>query len=367
MFEMKKIIFTVLIFALGLGICGCASAPQSEPAAETRVITDALGREVEIPAVIERIVPLGNAPRMCTYLGLQDRFVAVTQSETSSNPLMAYGWYNQEDWKDMPIAASGGYGVIHPEVILEAAPDLIICTYEQEIVDDIVRQTGLPVIAVSQGELFGEDYDEALRIIADACGVEARAEELIACIDSCLADLEARCKGQSSPEALAAAATFRGGHGIGGVYVKYSLFDVIFADDVTDEMDKGSWGDGIEVDLEQVMAWDPEYIFLDAGNVGLVQAELEQMPDYFRQLGAFESGKVYQCPNSTSNYSNVEIPLVSAYYIASVLYPQAFADMDFEVKAEEIFSLFLGHEGFLSVLEEHGFEYKQLNFGDLNA
>lgn len=364
---MKKIIFTVLILALCLSLCGCAADKPAEPAAEIRTITDALGREVEIPAVVERIVPLGNAPRMCTYLGLQDRFVTVTQSEINDNPLMAYGWYNQDSWKDMPIAASGGYGVIHPEVILEAEPDLIICTYEQEIVEDIVRQTGLPVIAVAQGELFGEDYDEALRIIAEACGVQSRAEELIAYIDGCLEDLEARCQGQSSPEALAAAATFRGGHGIGGVYVKYSLFDAIFADDVTDELDRGSWGHGLEVDLEQVMSWDAEYIFLDAGNVGLVQAEIEQMPDYFAQLSAFNSGNVYQCPNSTSNYSNVEIPLVSAYYIASILYPDAFADVDFEAKAEEIFSLFLGHDDFLSVLEEHGFEYKNLSFGDLNG
>ncbi len=364
---MKKILFTVLLIALCLSLCGCAAERAVEPAAETRIITDALGREVEIPAVIERIVPLGNAPRMCTYLGLQERFVTVTQSEISDNPLMAYGWYNQESWKDMSIGASGGYGVIHPEVILEAEPDLIICTYEPEIVEDIVRQTGLPVIAVAQGELFGEDYDQALRIIAEACGVEARAEELIGFIHGCLEDLETRCAGQTSPEALAAAATFRGGHGIGGVYVKYSLFDVIGANDVTDELDRGSWGHGLEVDLEQVMSWDPEYIFLDAGNVGLVQAEIEQMPDYFAQLSAFKSGRVYQCPNSTSNYSNVEIPLASAYYIGSVLYPEAFADVDFEARAEEIFSLFLGHEGFLSVLREHGYDYKNLDFGELNG
>lgn len=364
---MKKILSTVLLIALCLSLCGCAAERAAEPAAETRIITDALGREVEIPAVIERIVPLGNAPRMCTYLGLQERFVTVTQSEISENPLMAYGWYNQDGWKDMPIGASGGYGVIHPEVILEAEPDLIICTYEPEIVEDIVRQTGLPVIAVAQGELFGEDYDQALRIIAEACGVEARAEELIGFIHGCLEDLEARCAGQTSPEALAAAATFRGGHGIGGVYVKYSLFDVIGANDVTDELDRGSWGHGLEVDLEQVMSWDPEYIFLDAGNVGLVQAEIEQMPDYFAQLSAFKSGKVYQCPNSTNNYSNVEIPLTSAYYIGSVLYPEAFADVDFEAKAEEIFSMFLGHEGFLSVLREHGYDYRNLDFGELNG
>lgn len=30
----------------------------------TRMFTDALGREVEIPTKVERIVPLGNTPRM---------------------------------------------------------------------------------------------------------------------------------------------------------------------------------------------------------------------------------------------------------------------------------------------------------------
>jgi len=91
------------------------------------------------------------------------------------------------------------------------------------------------------------------------------------------------------------------------------------------------------------------------------------MPDYFAQLSAFKSGRVYQCPNSTNNYSNVEIPLASAYYIGSVLYPEAFADVDFEARAEEIFSMFLGHEGFLSVLREHGYDYRNLDFGELNG
>lgn len=41
-----------------------------DSAGATRKITDSVGREVEIPNEVNTIVPLGNTPRMITYLGL---------------------------------------------------------------------------------------------------------------------------------------------------------------------------------------------------------------------------------------------------------------------------------------------------------
>ena len=66
------------------------TAPQAENAmeepapadeAETRIITDGLGREVEVPAKVERIVTLGNASRMATYLLLSDKMVSVASGD----------------------------------------------------------------------------------------------------------------------------------------------------------------------------------------------------------------------------------------------------------------------------------------------
>lgn len=381
--RIKKILTVILAAALVCSAAACRSAKDEKPAhtqtennmdkteegaaEETRVITDALGREVEIPAVVERIVPLGNAARLGTYLGVQDKFVTISEGDLSENPFMAYGWYNHDLWKELPVASSGGYGVFHPEVILEADPDVILCTYEPDIVESIEEATGIPVVAAAQGKLFAEDYEQSLRIFGEVCGVSDRAEEVIGFIHTCLDDLNNRTKDlaqEEKPLVLGAAATFRGGHGISGVYVDYPVFGAIAANDAAVGLEKADFDTGVEVDKEKILEWDPEIIFLDAGNMGLVETEYKEDPGFFQQLSAVKNGQVYQWPNSTANYTNLEIPLVSAYYSGSVLYPEAFEDINFEEKAAEIFKFFLGHEDFLKVLEENNGGYKKITLGE---
>lgn len=377
---MKKLASLLLILGILLSLCACGAAnqpaptaaaettaePTEEPAAEpeTRIVVDGLGREIEVPAKVETIVTLGNASRMATYLGLADKMITVTSGDNNDSVVMAYGYYNHDIWADLPVCSSGGYGEINPEVIIEASPDVILCTFEEDIVANIEEQLGRKVVAAPQGTLFAEDYEHALRVFGEACGVSDRAETVIAFIQECLADLDSRTSSiadDNKPTALCAAATFRGGHGIAGVYANNAVFATMNAKDVTvGYIDAQK---GVEVDKEQVLEWNPDLIVLDASNLGLVENEYAEDPAFFESLNAVKNGELYQWPNSTSNYTNVEIPLVNAYYIGSVMFPEAFADVDFETKAEEIFRFFLGHDGYLSVLNNAGMGYGSVVLG----
>ena len=377
---MKKLASLLLILGILLSLCACGAAnqpaptaaaettaePTEEPAAEpeTRIVVDGLGREIEVPAKVETIVTLGNASRMATYLGLADKMITVTSGDNNDSVVMAYGYYNHDIWADLPVCSSGGYGEINPEVIIEASPDVILCTFEEDIVANIEEQLGRKVVAAPQGTLFAEDYEHALRVFGEACGVSDRAETVIAFIQECLADLDSRTSSiadDNKPTALCAAATFRGGHGIAGVYANNAVFATVNAKDVTvGYIDAQK---GVEVDKEQVLEWNPDLIVLDASNLGLVENEYAEDPAFFESLNAVKNGELYQWPNSTSNYTNVEIPLVNAYYIGSVMFPEAFADVDFETKAEEIFRFFLGHDGYLSVLNNAGMGYGPVTLG----
>ena len=75
---MKRLIAWLIVLALTLSLAAFTPAF----AEETRTIVDGLGREVEVPAQVERIVPLGNASRMATYLGLADKMVTVASGST---------------------------------------------------------------------------------------------------------------------------------------------------------------------------------------------------------------------------------------------------------------------------------------------
>lgn len=367
---MKKPLLAIIIIILMVGICtGCGNSSTTGTSGSTnpgtRTITDSLGREVNVPAKIERIVPLGNAPRVITYLGLADKVVGYSGMDPSRlTPVTAYAYANKERWEGLPIVGTDSAGMTdyYPEQIISVEPDVIVCSYTKDVADEIQNKTGIPVVVVPMGTLFEQDYEQAIRLAGDVCGAPGRAEEVIAYINDSLNDLKSRASivpATEKPSVLGAAATFKGAHGIEGVYTKYAVFEAILANDVT----KGIFDAAsvVIIDKEQIIEWDPEYIFFDSGGTGLVKADYADNPDFYAQLSAFQNENLYQYPSSTSYYSNIEIPIVNAYYVASLLYPDRFEDIDFENKANEVFRFFLGVENYLNELEEFGHDYGKVN------
>ncbi|NMD43653.1 MAG: ABC transporter substrate-binding protein [Firmicutes bacterium] len=359
---MRKTFVLILVAVLLAGVlCGCAGNSGRTTGGDTRTITDMLGREVEIPIKVETIVPLANTPRMITYLGLADRAVGIGgMSSDDISPVTAYAYANKELWADLPVVGTDSMGATdyYPEEIIKANPDLILCSYTRELADEIQTKTGIPVVAVPMGTLFGEDYEAALRLLADVCGVPERAETVIAFINGCLEDLKARTAEipeKDKPSVLGAAATFKGSHGIEGVYIKYTVFETIGANDVTADIPEK--GGAVLVDKEKIIDWDPEFVFLDSSGVDIVRTDFRENPDFYAHLSAVRDRKVYQYPSSTSYYSNVEIPLVNCYYVGTIVFPEQFADIDFEEKANEIFEFFLGAKNYIKEFEASGSGY----------
>jgi len=367
---LKRILVLFMILAIIFSIIGCSSPSinsSKQPKNQGRTIIDSYGREVEIPEVVERIVPLGNAPRLITYLGLSEKVVGIPQCEHTDSPLMAYAYINRDNWKDLPNVGNDslGAGEWYPEEILSCQPDIIITNYEKEVANNIQSQTGIPVVSVSTPPLFSEEYNNTLRIIGEACGVSERAETIIKFINSSLEDIKKRTSqiaNENKPNVLAAGATFKGSHSIDGIYAKYPVFEILHAKDVAKDISDISTG--LMVDREQLLAWDPDMIFFDASSMELVNMDYSEDPTFFHQLKAVKEGQLYQWPNSTWHWSNVEIPLVTAYYVGALLYPEAFDDIEFEKKTAEIFELFLNKSDYLSILEKEDVGYKKVILGE---
>lgn len=369
--SLKKPIAIALVLLLSVFVfAGCTSSEepktdtnQKSEQSDTRKVVDALGREVEIPATVEKIVPLGNTPRMVVYLGLAENVVGVGGMQRDNiTPLTAYAYATKDTWADLPLVGTDAAGATdyYPEQIISVQPDVILCTYTAELADEIQDKTGIPTIAVPQGTLYQDDYKQAFRILGEVCGVDDRAEEVIAYIDDSLADLNKRTADvpdSDKPSVIGAAATFKGAHGIEGVYVDYPVFSAIHANNVADDAPITGDSMAVTVDKEQILGWNPDIIFLDAGNVNLVREDLAANQDFYDKLSAYNSGSIYQYPNSTSYYSNVEVPIANSYYVGSLLYPEQFKDVDVEKKASEIFEFFLGDPDYLSKLEAEGYGY----------
>ena len=77
-----------------------------------------------------------------------------------------------------------------------------------------------------------------------------------------------------------------------------------------------------------VLAWDPDVIFVDFNGMDLIKEDYATNADFYNSLTAVKEGHVYSQISFRSSASNLETALADAYYGATILYPEQFADVD---------------------------------------
>ena len=339
----------------------------------TKTITDNTGRTVEVPEKVNSVIGLNNGLRYLCYLGCVDKVVGVEQGEIEKgderiNVVKAYGHINKSKWQDKPIVGEGGSGGYTPyeEEIINCAPDVIIAGYSKEDAESLQQKTGIPVVAINSGTLFGQDYDDSLEVIGEVMGVEDRAKAIIDYIDEVQEDVAARAAkvpDDKKPSVYTGAVSFKGGHGIEGTYSNFPIFTVLNANDVCKGLsDKVN---GMTIDKEKVLEWNPDYIFLDPNNKSYVKEDYDANPDYYTQLKAVEDGNVYTCLGYNWYHTNIEIALADTYYVGSVIYPEAFSDIDPKEKAKEIFKFFLDSDTYYDDLDKAGMGFGKIDVKNL--
>lgn len=369
---MKKLFCMLLTLAMLLSLAACGQEAPSAPVEETpdtRTVTDVWGRQVEIPNEVDKIVCLGSgAPRMAAYLNVMDLLVGTEQHDADDlTVLRDYNPVWHDTLKALPVVGAGGGSGNnngYPEELITAAPDVILAGFSAEAADELSTQTGLPVVCVryiSNG-LADETFYAAMRVFAETVGVQDRCEEVLAFIDSCKADLNSRTAAiadKDKPTAYTGAVTFSGRHGFTGTYAHFGPFDAVNARNVADVVDQPGY---FETDQEQILVWDPDVIFLDPGNMDLVNDEYAAAPGYFDSVRAIAEGQVYTMPSFNNCGMNISYALLDAYYAGMILFPEQFADVTMEDKAEEILTFFLG-ENTYAAMTEGGLYYGTIQIG----
>ena len=343
---------------------------QDETQAETRTVTDIWGRQIEIPVTVNSIIALGSgAPRIATYLGVIDMLVGAEDSDINNFTVIRdYNPVHHERLRLLPsVGAGGGSGNNNgfPEEIIMLAPDVILAAFSPDAADELQRQTGIPVVSVryiSTG-LANETFYNAMRVFAEVVRVQKRAETLLSYIDALKEDLHNRTADIPDSEKLrayAGAVTFNGQRGFGGTYSNFGPFTVINALNVADDAREEGF---YEVDFEQIIAWDPEVIFLDPGNMRLVNYEYAVNPNFFRSLRAVQEGRVYSMPAFNFAATNITYALINAYFAGTILFPDRFDDIDIAEKSAEILTTFLGVNTF-EIMAEHGLFFGNITIGE---
>lgn len=353
------ILVTVICICL-LGGCGTSGSHKEL----SRTITDGAGRQVEVPETVKSIVCVGvGALRYTCYVGAQDLVIGVEDYEVKPGMSRLYNYVNFDKFKDLPVIGTNGEP--YTEEIINLAPDVIVMSKSASVeADDLQKKTGTPVVVVpgSDTTLDQNAYD-TICILGELYGMEDRAAELTDYLKDIQKDLDSRTKDipeSDKPSVYVGGVSFKGHHGFEGTEASYGPFELIHARNLADTTGQSG---AFNIDLEQVLSWDPDVIFVDFNGMSLIMEDYAKNPDYYKALTAVQEGKVYSQISFRSFASNLETALADAYYAACVMYPDRFADIDPVAKAEEIYEKLLGENPYAD-LKEAGYEFRPIKIGE---
>lgn len=372
---MKKPLFVlpvILLLMLLPLISGCA--PKEMTSKKQTTITDSLSRTVEVPAEVNSAIALGGgALRLYLYVADPDKIVGVEEMESSFSPYgesakkyaVTYAMANP-DLAKLPKIGAGGNDPPDPERILSINPDVIfISAYSCDTAsaDALQAKTGIPVIVVSYGtqEIFDETLYQSLLLIGEVMGNSKQAETLVSYIKDAETDLKKRAESLTNPakpSVYAGAIAYGAILGIESTRGNYALFTSVDAKNVVDST--GTSG-SIMIDREQLLQWNPDKIFIDYSGVSVIREDIKNHPDYYEVLSPFQNNQVYLTLPYISYAANVETAIADCYYVGSVLYPDAFKDIDPAKKAGEIYEAFLGVNVYDQMVENYG-PFMQMQF-----
>jgi len=388
--KMKKTLAALLAMVLvfGLTACGTKNAGETttsvettaateatpstettaaeQEASQTRTIVDGNGREVEIPSTVESIVCVGvGALRYTCYVGGADLVVGVEDYETdeSGSVFRLYNYVNFDKFRNLPV--TGTNGTPFEEEIIKVDPQVIVMSaYASVDADELEAKTNIPVVVVPGSDTTLDDKAyETIRILGELYSLEDHAAELTAYLKGVEEDLDSRTAGVAEadkPTDYVCGVSFKGNHGFEGTEAYYGPFELIHANNLANTT--GQTG-AFDIDTEQVLAWDPDVIFVDFNGMSLIKDDYAANSAFYNSLTAVKKGKVYSQISFRYCASNLDTALADAYYAATILYPEQFADVDLEAKIGEIYEHLLGSNPY-NDQKEAGYAFRPVTIGE---
>ena len=315
-----------------------------------RTVTDLAGREVTVPNKVRRLIALGpGALRLVTYLGATDRVVGIEDFERRMSRdvyLRPYASTLGEAFLDLPVVGTGGPGALpDPEKILICRPDLIVAVgMEPAQLANIEAKTGVPAVYLSYGELgaWRQAAQRSLSLLGEVLDRSERAAALNRYVASLEEDLKKRTADidrADRPTAYFGGISFKGTHGLTSTQAGYCPGLLVGARNLADGLGKTGH---FYVDKEQILAWNPDFIFVDTGSRVILDQDFRKNRDFYRLLKAARAGRVRSLLAYNYYNTNIELALLNAYFIGKSMYPARFDDVSMEDKAGEIMEAFLG-------------------------
>ena len=329
-----------------------------------RTVVDTAGREVVFYKPVERIITREpDTARIVVALGEGDNLVASEQAVKSCLCPTTFGtfdagclecYYSILDGRLPDLPETSTRFDIYYELMASLTPDVII-TSGTTNVQDFENKIGCPVV-VAGGDGWTYSRESGLfgmiEVIGDVLEREDEAEELIgfveAKIDMISSVTETLDDGEKPLVYFAPRGAKLGfydpkeGRDFTRTFTSYDPLDIAGGKNVAE----GAEGYEINVAVEQIIAWNPEYIFIacSAPEDREVIEWIKSSPD-LQSIAAVEDGNVLNCIYPHCRGRPADRNLINMIYMAKVLHPEKFQHIDLEEEGNEIMKAFLGVDG----------------------
>jgi iron complex transport system substrate-binding protein len=319
-------------------------------------ISDLAGRKLNLPDEIEKIAAVGpGALRLVVYLEAEDKVVGVEEFE-KRNQKRPY-IIAKPELLELPVIGPQFGG--DAELITAQNPDLIIASYlSRAEMDSLQTKTQIPVVSIndgSPGSMTEKELKTALNFLAKILDKEKRAEELINFFNQSKVELQAKTGDLESDLRLYIGGIGnKGAQGISSTESNYPPFKYLGLKNIIEEKDKSNFS----ISKERLLLEDPDLIFIDQGGLKLVKNDLKRKE--FRYLKAYQQNNIYQLLPYNHYTSNFATMLADAYYIAKILYPEKFKEVEPKEKADQIYQKFVGKPVYNEMADIFG-GFKKMN------
>lgn len=337
---MRRILVSIVV--LGLLLAGGCSKPESrgaQPSGNTKIITDSIGRQVEIPAQINRIACLcPESGYALAMFGKGDKIVAVVGG--IQRDLILTEMYPQI--KDLPVPK--GSGVINIEELIKTAPDVVFVksdTSSNEAEVEKLNKSKIPFLVVDFYSM--QEQQNAIAMIGKVVGADDKVAQYNQYYQKCLDRVQERVANIPQQERVKVYHSINEAtrtdiqKSLSGDWTKAAGAYNVAANENLKSMEGKYFAS-----LEQILLWNPDVIL--ANELGV--ASYIMTNNQWAPIKAVKNKKVLQMPNGLSRWghpSSPETPL-AVLWLAKTIYPEKFADLDMVAETKSFYKEFFGFD-----------------------
>lgn len=339
--DVKRLLALVLALVMSLSLFACGQKQQPDAADEgtqtesTRVFTDSCGREVTVPADIRKIAVSGPLAQMVVFAIAPDKMVGVANAWDESAKT-----YFDAKYLDLPLLGQlyGGKGELNLETLLAAAPDVVIDVGEPkdsmaEDLDALQEQTGIPFVHI---DAYLASMDDTYAMLGDLLAMPNEAQGLADYCRYAYDKVKAIADSVEKGDLL----YVTGEEGLNVIARGSYHAEVIdmLCNNLAVVDEPSSKGTGNEVDMEQILNWNPDAVIFAPGSIYSTVADNEN----WQTIPAIRDGRYYEVPMGPYNWMGFPPSvqrILGMQWMAKVLYPDA-ADYDMYETTQTYFQLF---------------------------